>query len=210
MWDAGLRLPHSRLAPFQALVALLLHQPLLVRLLWTQLRLARLWLEWARAVGRRAWVLVGPRRTQEGWGPRSGVGPPQASLPSGNCALADTAQGVRLPGLEVPVGQGRGRRGRLLNAVQRPRCCPHLLRSPLRLLCLTWALFSLHRHLSLPGKCSRHFCRLPTGTSPPAGRRACGIHVPWAATKAPTFVWSVEGVRSRLLLLNFPQKLLNV
>lgn len=33
---AGLRLPHSRLAPFQALVALLLHQPLLVRLLWTQ------------------------------------------------------------------------------------------------------------------------------------------------------------------------------
>ena len=206
MWDAELRLPHSRLASFQALVALLLHQPLLVRLLWTQSGLARLWLAWAQGVGRGAWVLVGPRCTQEGWGPRSGVGLPQASLPSGNRALADTAQGVRLPGLEAPVGQGRGRRGRLLN-VQRPRCCPHLLRSPLR---LTLALFSLHRPLSLPGECSRHFCRLPTGTSPPAGWRACGVHVPWAAAKAPAFVWLVEGVRSRLLLLTFPQKLLNV
>lgn len=155
-------------------------------------------------------MLVGPGRTRDGWGPGSGSGLPQASLPSGNCALADTVRGVRLPGLEAPAGQGRGVAGQASQRCAEAPLLSHFVHDPPRPLCLTLALFSLHGHLSLPGECSRRFCRLPAGTSPPAGRRACGVHIPQAAARVLAFVWSVEGVRSRLLLLTFPQKLLNV
>ena len=107
-------------------------------------------------------------------------------------------------------GSGQGAAGQASQRCAEAPPLPHLLRGPPRPLCLTLALFSLHGHLSLRGECSRRFCRLPAGTSPPAGRRACGVHVPQAAARVLAFVWSVEGVRSRLLLLTFPQKLLNV
>ena len=71
-------------------------------------------------------------------------------------------------------GSGQGAAGQASQRCAEAPLLPHLLRGPPRPLCLTLALFSLHGHLSLPGECSRRFCRLPAGTSPPDGRRACG------------------------------------
>lgn len=151
----------------------------------------------------RAWVLVGLGCAREGWGLRSRTGLPQASIPSGNRVLfrRSPRHPYSRPGGTCGSGQGV--------AEQASPRCPHL-RGPPHPLCLTLALFSLHGHLSLPGECSRYFCRLSAGTSPPAGRRACGVRAPRATARVPVFVRSVECVRSRLLLLTFPQKLLNV
>lgn len=116
----------------------------------------------------RAWVLVGLGCAREGWGLRSRTGLPQASIPSGNRALfrRSPRHPYSRPGGTCGSGQGV--------AEQASPRCPHLLRGPPHPLCLTLALFSLHGHLSLPGECSRYFCRLSAGTSPPTGRRACG------------------------------------
>lgn len=151
-----------------------------------------------------AWVLVGLGCAREGWGPGSGTGLPQASIPSGNHALFRCSP--RHPSSR-PVGTCGSGQGA---AEQAFPCCPHILRGPPCPLCLTLALFSLHGHLRLLGECSRYFCRLSTGISPPAAWRACGVHGPWATARVPVFVWSVECVLSRLFLLTFPQKLLNV
>ena len=99
MWDAGLRIPNPGAAPFQALVALLLHRPLLVRLLWTQSCLAELWLAWARGVGRGPgcwWAWGAPGKAG---GPGPGLGCPRHPLPLGTVPFSDAAQGIHLPGL---------------------------------------------------------------------------------------------------------------
>ena len=151
-----------------------------------------------------AWVLVGLGCAREGWGPGSRTGLPQASITSGNRALFRCSP--RHPSSR-PIGTCGSGQGAAEQAFPR---CPHLLHGPPRPLCLTLALFSLHGHLSLLGECSRYFCRLSAGTFPPAGWRACGVHAPRATARVPVFLWSVECVRNRLLLLTFPQKLLNV